>query len=439
MRPHISAEPAPVMRVLPQLRVGAVSDRAEREADAVAERVMRMPSPGAASAQSCAGGCGASCCGSDEIRPRPVDDEELVSPKSVGAGGVPVSRSVEAGIRAQRGSGGPLPSPARRFFEPRFGADLSHVRVHADGAAAQLASRVNARAFTIGRDVFFGAGEWGPGTASGRRLLAHELTHTIQQGNDLRRQEAEPAEPAPAEEEAEQAQPGHPCNGTSLAATVGPSTQGVTVTLAADEFGRTSRLGAHFGFAACSNAGTWRFHLDSLRVPVDSAVKPADFRTEVSGSDESVVTASTHGPIAADLAPNGRVTFGASCRSDAGTTRFRDPVTNYSRRRTYWKRQLVVDHEAFHRTDWMDRYRPKLVAAERQVWAHSIPADSASGASAAVTAARATLTGFMAGAYQAACLDYAPQKESRAYTAGAPDYQALTDAVRARAVTEGWT
>jgi hypothetical protein len=68
-----------------------------------------------------------------------------------------------------------------RFFEPRFGVDLSGVRVHHDGGAARLAASVNARAFTVGRDVFFGAGEWAPGTARGDRLLAHELTHTIQQ------------------------------------------------------------------------------------------------------------------------------------------------------------------------------------------------------------------------------------------------------------------
>jgi hypothetical protein len=69
-----------------------------------------------------------------------------------------------------------------RFFEPRLGVDLSGVRVHHDGGAARLAASVNARAFTVGRDVFFGAGEWAPGTARGDRLLAHELTHTIQQG-----------------------------------------------------------------------------------------------------------------------------------------------------------------------------------------------------------------------------------------------------------------
>jgi Domain of unknown function (DUF4157) len=74
-----------------------------------------------------------------------------------------------------------LPPGSLRFFERRLGVDLSGVRVHHDGGAARLAASVNARAFTVGRDVFFGAGEWAPGTARGDRLLAHELTHTVQQ------------------------------------------------------------------------------------------------------------------------------------------------------------------------------------------------------------------------------------------------------------------
>jgi outer membrane protein OmpA-like peptidoglycan-associated protein len=88
-----------------------------------------------------------------------------------------------------------------RFFEPRFGVDLSGVRVHHDGGAARLAASVNARAFTVGRDVFFGEGEWAPGTARGDRLLAHELTHTIQPAHPLT------AHRQPAGLEAEQAPP----------------------------------------------------------------------------------------------------------------------------------------------------------------------------------------------------------------------------------------
>jgi hypothetical protein len=69
----------------------------------------------------------------------------------------------------------------RAFFEPRFGATLDGVRIHTDSRAVASARAVHARAFTVGRDVVFGAGAYAPETARGRRLLAHELTHVLQQ------------------------------------------------------------------------------------------------------------------------------------------------------------------------------------------------------------------------------------------------------------------
>ena len=81
-----------------------------------------------------------------------------------------------------RGSGQPLDGATRAFMEPRFGHDFSAVRVHTDAQAAQSAAAVNALAYTVGRAVVFGAGQFAPGTTAGRRLLAHELTHTVQQG-----------------------------------------------------------------------------------------------------------------------------------------------------------------------------------------------------------------------------------------------------------------
>jgi hypothetical protein len=75
-----------------------------------------------------------------------------------------------------------LDSTVRRFMEPRFGRDFGQVRVHADARAAESAEAVNARAFTTGQDVVFGAGQYQPGTDTGRQLLAHELSHTVQQG-----------------------------------------------------------------------------------------------------------------------------------------------------------------------------------------------------------------------------------------------------------------
>jgi hypothetical protein len=74
-----------------------------------------------------------------------------------------------------------LDSSARAFFEPRFGKDLSHVRVHTDERAGQSARAVNAHAYTLGQDVILDPARFSPGTAEGQRLLAHELVHTAQQ------------------------------------------------------------------------------------------------------------------------------------------------------------------------------------------------------------------------------------------------------------------
>src|SRR5580658_11217927 len=82
-----------------------------------------------------------------------------------------------------RSSGRPLDAATRAFFEPRFGHDFSKVRLHTDGQAAESARAVNALAYTVGQDIAFGEGQYAPAAAEGRRLLAHELTHVVQQGS----------------------------------------------------------------------------------------------------------------------------------------------------------------------------------------------------------------------------------------------------------------
>ena len=89
-----------------------------------------------------------------------------------------------------RSPGQSLDAGTRAFMEPRFGYDFSGVRVHTDARAAESAKSVNALAYTVGRDVVFGAGQYAPGTSEGRRLMAHELTHTIQQGSEIHRRPA---------------------------------------------------------------------------------------------------------------------------------------------------------------------------------------------------------------------------------------------------------
>ncbi len=77
--------------------------------------------------------------------------------------------------------GRPLDLPTRSFMEPRFGRDFSGVRVHTDSAAAESARAVNANAYTVGQDIVFDEGKYNPSSQAGKRLLAHELAHTVQQ------------------------------------------------------------------------------------------------------------------------------------------------------------------------------------------------------------------------------------------------------------------
>jgi len=95
-----------------------------------------------------------------------------------------VTPEIEADIQRERGGGQALDSGTRSQIEPALGADFSGVRVHTGGQADALNRDLSARAFTTGQDIFFRHGEYSPGSSSGRELLAHELTHVVQQGGD---------------------------------------------------------------------------------------------------------------------------------------------------------------------------------------------------------------------------------------------------------------
>ena len=112
---------------------------------------------------------------------RPLDEDERLQAEPQPGATPTVSAESASGIQSLRGRGQSLPERSRSFFEPRFGFDLRNVKIHDDAEAARLANDVRARAFTIGRDVMFGPGEYRPDTADGMRLLAHELTHVVQQ------------------------------------------------------------------------------------------------------------------------------------------------------------------------------------------------------------------------------------------------------------------
>lgn len=167
--PRVSVRSAP--RVQPSsLRLSQPGDAGEREADRVAGQVMAMPD-------------GAAHGGMIAARERiPLLAARAPAGSISAASGENVASDVASEIRSLAGSGTPLRTETRRFMEPRFRANFSDVRVHTGGKAASLASRLGAAAFTHGRDVVFGKGAYRPESDEGKRLIAHELTHTIQQG-----------------------------------------------------------------------------------------------------------------------------------------------------------------------------------------------------------------------------------------------------------------
>lgn len=98
-------------------------------------------------------------------------------------------------ISGLHGKGSPLPDNTRQFFENRLSHDFSDVRVHTDNNAGALARSVNARAFTTGNDIVFAGGQYAPDSTPGKKLLAHELTHVVQQGPGIQRDEGDETEP----------------------------------------------------------------------------------------------------------------------------------------------------------------------------------------------------------------------------------------------------
>jgi lipoprotein-anchoring transpeptidase ErfK/SrfK len=172
------------------LRIGDANDASEREADHVAGEVMsggtgKLPwsltsmQLSAPLLRRCAcGGSGDTGGECEECRAKREDQK--VQRKQSGPGSNEIAPPIVHEVLESPGQ--PLDKTSRDFFEPRFGHDLSQVRVHADSTAQRSASEVNALAYTVGKHVVLGRSKSGSSVASSRNLLAHELTHTIQQG-----------------------------------------------------------------------------------------------------------------------------------------------------------------------------------------------------------------------------------------------------------------
>jgi hypothetical protein len=170
----------------PKLEISQAGDAYEQEADRVAEQVMRMsshPSGSTASVLTAKEEGIDRKCAACEIE---KEEEKLnISRKPSIASGVETTDEITNEISNVLSSDGKtLDVSTREFMEPRFGYDFSNVKIHTDEIATQSANSVNASAYTVGNDIVFGEGLYEPNTLDGRKLLAHELTHVVQQSEN---------------------------------------------------------------------------------------------------------------------------------------------------------------------------------------------------------------------------------------------------------------
>ncbi len=131
-----------------------------------------------------------------QVEPEEEEEEEPIQAKQASGQTAHVGPGLQARINSMKGGGRPLPRSVRNFFEPRFGHDFSGVRVHTGSQAAEATRSVNARAFTLGKNVVFGAGQYSPGTTGTKKLLGHELAHVVQQKGLTGRLQSMPSDKA---------------------------------------------------------------------------------------------------------------------------------------------------------------------------------------------------------------------------------------------------
>jgi hypothetical protein len=177
--PQSDAE-KPLAFFQPKLTVNTPGDPFEQEADAMADQVMRkthLTSPKTSFLrpkyqfiqQKCA-----SC-----------DEEDKVHRKENKEGETLGGPELDEYVGSLGSSGQALSESSRQFFESQFGRDFSHVRIHHDTVAAKSAQSINAHAYTSGNHIVFNSGQYSPESDTGKHLLAHELTHVVQQGSSI--------------------------------------------------------------------------------------------------------------------------------------------------------------------------------------------------------------------------------------------------------------
>ncbi|MBL7749667.1 MAG: DUF4157 domain-containing protein [Chitinophagaceae bacterium] len=168
------------------LAIGAVNDPLEQEADNMADKVMSMqevPAPAAGNASGIQRKC-AACEEEEKVQRKPL--ASFIQRKEA-TGGMVASPTVTSQINATKGQGSMMDSTTQSFMESRFGTDFSNINIHTGGEAIQMSRDLNAKAFTVGNDIYFNEAQYNPNSSEGKHLLAHELTHTVQQGGDFQK------------------------------------------------------------------------------------------------------------------------------------------------------------------------------------------------------------------------------------------------------------
>jgi hypothetical protein len=163
----------------PRLTINQPNDVYEQEADHMADKVMRMPDtsinqntffkPANNTVQRKCQAC--------------EEEDKHIHRKESNANQAQGDHELDRYVSSLSSSGQPMPESSRKFFEPRFGQDFSNVRMHTDSEAANSAQSINALAYTAGNNIVFNNGRYSPESDSGKKLIAHELTHVVQQGS----------------------------------------------------------------------------------------------------------------------------------------------------------------------------------------------------------------------------------------------------------------
>jgi hypothetical protein len=396
-------------QIQPKMEVNAPGDIYEQQADDIADAVMQIPdhaTPRVARSEShprplpsSFGGqrkdvgrkaiededdviiekhAVAEKCACEEDNKRLAQKAEVPRVESSGVEAPPLEPHIEAGIRALRGGGQPLPLSERGFMQTRFDADFSGIRIHTNQDADSYSRAIHARAFTWGSDIFFRAGEYRPGSSEGRRLLAHELTHAIQQGaaqprplNDLRISACTIAHPTL------QRQPPPTPSPAPVVAPAGRATLNFLPIL-------TDRVPAGWGVTAP----------DRAVLDITAYASGGDWKCVVTTADQQTHQGTRLLAGVVEVTP-ALVAAEASCAVLQTMITSLNSVANQGSHSGYYMLAAVQAHEDVHVTQWQTGIAPHYTTLKTAVEALTVPLAS-HGTAAAAKAAIKALPAFTA-------------------------------------------